>query len=268
MLEVTSEIYSETELEQTETKDGRLISKFQFEYPCDETSSSKDKDGDIEVTRKKLGTIEVEHANSTVLKLVGLQVWRGAFVLADFIFHNRHDFAEKNILELGSGVGLTSIAAGIFCKQVICTDVDVGEILQVIRRNVERNRKLIRNDITVMELDFNAVEFSSEVTEAIEASDVIIAADVIYDDDLTEAFVRVLDHIMEAKNFKNRSVYVALEKRHVFTMADAETIAPCYEHFLRKIYQKMWRLEYIPIDFPQYFKYERTRHLLIFRVVR
>lgn len=268
MYEVTSEIYSETELEQTKLKDGMLISKFQFEYPSDVAANSTDKDGDFDVARKKMGIIEIEHSSSTVLQLVGLQVWRGALLLADFIFHHRHHFANKNILELGSGVGLTSIAAAIFCKKVICTDVDLGGILQVIRKNVERNRKLLRNDVKVMEFDFNTVEYTPELVGAIETSDVILAADVIYDDDLTESFVRVIDRIVSTRTNRNKSIFIALEKRHVFTLAELETCAPCYEHFLKTIHPKLWRIEYIPIDFPQYFKYERNKHLLLFKVTK
>lgn len=48
-----------------------------------------------------------EHLKATDLTLVGLQVWRGALLLADYIFHNRNEFEDKQILELGSGVGLT-----------------------------------------------------------------------------------------------------------------------------------------------------------------
>lgn len=62
-----------------------------------------------------------EHKKSTVLSEVGLQVWRGAFLLNDFILCNRDLFSNTKVLELGSGVGLTSILASIYAKKVICT---------------------------------------------------------------------------------------------------------------------------------------------------
>lgn len=68
-----------------------------------------------------LSVIISEHKASTTLKLVGLQVWRGALILADFILHNNDIFHDKNVLELGSGVGLTSIAAALYAKEVIAT---------------------------------------------------------------------------------------------------------------------------------------------------
>lgn len=68
-----------------------------------------------------LNIIFVEHSKNTILELVGLQVWRGALLLADWLIHNSHKIpANKKILELGSGVGLTSIVASIYAP-VICT---------------------------------------------------------------------------------------------------------------------------------------------------
>jgi len=62
-----------------------------------------------------------EHSVSTELNLVGLQVWRGAFLLADYILSHPDLFKDQTILELGSGVGLTSIVASYLAKEVICT---------------------------------------------------------------------------------------------------------------------------------------------------
>lgn len=86
-------------------------------------------DGDFDVQRRKKGEIKIgefhrkliknywadndleilEHHKATDLTLVGLQVWRGALLLADYIFHNRDEFKDKRVLELGSGVGLTGV---------------------------------------------------------------------------------------------------------------------------------------------------------------
>ena len=42
-------------------------------------------------------------------------------LLADFVIHSREDFKDQTVLELGAGVGLTSIVAGMFAKEVVCT---------------------------------------------------------------------------------------------------------------------------------------------------
>ena len=63
-----------------------------------------------------------EHSYSTTLDLVGRQIWRGALLLADFILHHGPSLLQgRTVLELASGVGLTSIVAAMFATEVICT---------------------------------------------------------------------------------------------------------------------------------------------------
>lgn len=62
-----------------------------------------------------------EQQSATIIDLVGEQVWRGALLLADFIFHHPEIFKNANILELASGVGLTSIVASMIVKKVLIT---------------------------------------------------------------------------------------------------------------------------------------------------
>ncbi|KAG4072286.1 hypothetical protein HA402_004218 [Bradysia odoriphaga] len=267
-LTVTSEIYAETDFKCCDLDEKKSVSTFTFHYPCDPTSCKTDADGDLDVPRRKRGEIKIEHHKATDLTLVGLQVWRGALLLADYIFHNRNEFKDKRILELGSGVGLTGIAAAIYSKDVICTDIDLGGILNVIAENVKRNSSIIRNNVQVTELDFKAPKFSEVLESELSDIEIVICADVIYDDDLTDAFVQTLIKLLEAK--ANRTIYIALEKRYVFTVADLESLAPCYEHFLTCIdkirWSKNWSFESIPIDFPQYFEYERVKELVLLKL--
>lgn len=69
---------------------------------------------------------------------------------------------------------------------------------------------------------------------------------------------------------KDKVVYVALEKRYVFTLADLDTMAPCYEYFLQRFNDARktidWKLEMVDIDFPQYFDYERSKELIIMKL--
>lgn len=283
MYEVSSEIYKETNFQpkKSETTAGKVVSKFRFSYPkeVDENgedcpqSAIKDKDGDFLVCRRKpsIGYVELEHSEATVLKLVGLQVWRGALLLADFFFHRRNEFRDAVLLELGAGVGLTSIAAALYARRVICTDVDIGGILKLIRGNVQRNRNLSSHiNVKVLEYDFmqEPTDYSVELKKAICDSDVVFAADVIYDDELTDAFVRVLDCVFksEHQSGKKKQVFIALEKRFVFTLDECDAVAPMFEYFLRQTMKKSWRFEYIPLDFPQYFEYERCKQLILLKV--
>ena len=65
--------------------------------------------------------IHTDHVMSTVLEDVGQQVWNGAFLMADYVIHNRKIFEGATVLELGAGVGLVSIVASIWAKLVYCT---------------------------------------------------------------------------------------------------------------------------------------------------
>lgn len=141
--------------------------------------------------------------SGTVLSEVGLQVWRGAFLLNDFILSNRDIFSNKAIIELGSGVGLTSILACIYAKKVICTgekkrkasklslnsrvnlsgkiflDINIGGILDIIKRNVELNKSYQRypNNVQVMELDFLSERFSVKLEDELKTMNIALAAD-------------------------------------------------------------------------------------------
>ncbi|XP_065362652.1 methyltransferase-like protein 22 [Calliphora vicina] len=281
MYTVTSEIYKETNFQPTKGEDGKTVSKFEFKYPTNETvydscGVTHDDDGDLLVRRRsdiaeKDGVIEIQHSEATEIRLVGLQVWRGALLLADYIFHKRDELKNKQILELGAGVGLTSIAAGLYVRKVVCTDVDIGGILDLIRANVKRNKKLCGNsEIDVLEYDFmvDKKSYSKELLNAIDESDIVVAADVIYDDDLTKAFINVMEAIFEREKVSNKkkTIYCALEKRYVFTTTEFDSVAPMFEHFLKLTMPKPWKFEYVQTDFPQYFKYERCKHLVLLKI--
>ncbi|XP_011186196.2 methyltransferase-like protein 22 [Zeugodacus cucurbitae] len=284
MYKVTSEIYGETDYSSIKGDNGRVLSKFKFKYPTEDENvviqndTLVDKDGDLIVKRKgastRDGVITIEHSEATELRLVGLQVWRGALLLADYIFHKRNEFRDKFILELGAGVGLTSIAAALYAQQVVCTDVNVGGILDLIRENVKHNSNLVKNNnIDVLELDFlkPIQEYSAALLKAIDDCDIVVAADVIYDDDLTNAFIRIIDVFFERGRLsgKNKTVLIALEKRYVFTLTDLDTTAPMFEYFLKQTINKPWVFEYIETNsFPQYFEYDRSRHLVLIKVTQ
>ena len=69
----------------------------------------------------------IEHSQATSVDLVGLQVWRGALLLADFILARPDLVRNKRVLELAAGTGVTSVTAGLLASSVTATDVDRGE---------------------------------------------------------------------------------------------------------------------------------------------
>ncbi|KAF2879914.1 hypothetical protein ILUMI_26243 [Ignelater luminosus] len=265
---VSSELYTEfnyvTNLKPTLNKDN-VVSKFPFTYPP--KAAEIDSDGDLLVQRKSKanGIIEIEHSESTSLDLVGLQVWRGAFLLADWLLHNGENLPKNvPILELGSGTGLTSIVAAMYAP-VICTDVDKGEILNLIKTNITRNKNITKYPVKVTEIDFTKDSLNPEVETILRQIQIVLAADVVYDDQLTQSFVKTMELILSYPH--SRTIYIALEKRFVFTIADCDTVAPCYEYFLECINKlRSVTITEIRLDFPQYFQYDRVKELVLWKI--
>lgn len=93
-----------------------------------------DVDGDLCPRRKRsrtqfleAGQITIHHAAATTLNDVGLQVWRGALVLAEALMSPplAQSLQHATVLELGSGCGFTSIVAALGgAKAVFCTDAN------------------------------------------------------------------------------------------------------------------------------------------------
>ncbi|KAF4524439.1 hypothetical protein B566_EDAN013457 [Ephemera danica] len=203
-----------------------IVSKFSFTQKLLPKEPESDEDGDLIVSRVndiKHSVIYTEYSTSTPLDSVGLQVWRGALLLADWALHHADLLKNATVLELGSG--------------------------------------------TVLEFDFFNDEWSSELNDVASRTSIVLAADVIYDDILTEAFVKTLKRLLSTP--PSKTVYMALEKRYVFTLADFDSVAPCFEHFLRCIDKPdfPWKLESISCDFPQYFNYQRTNELAMWKIV-
>ncbi|KAI4493142.1 hypothetical protein M0802_009559 [Mischocyttarus mexicanus] len=270
---ITSEIFIENDKNSEELASGSAITQFIFKCPSYMMKSKLniraikyDQDNDLDVDRNVENVLYIEHNVSTELQMVGLQVWRGALLLADYILSYPDLFKGKIIMELGSGVGLTSIVASFLAKEIICTDINLGEILKIVKRNFIRNISYVKCEFHIEELNFLNLKWSESLEEKINVTDIIIAADVIYDDVITNGFVTTLDKLLSKNNSK--IAYIALEKRYVFTVANMDTVAPMYEEFLRCIRRQNlnWNIEYVKIDFPRFFKYERVKHMILMKI--
>ncbi|NXX44180.1 MET22 protein, partial [Tricholaema leucomelas] len=209
------------------------------------------------------------------------QVWRAAFLLADYIVFKRDTFRCCSVLELGGGTGITSIIMGTVAKRVYCTDVG-EDLLAMCEQNVALNKHLMelgRGEVKVKELDWLKDEFCTdpeapyswseeEIADLHEHCTVIMAADVFYDDDLTDALFRTLHRITH--NLRNScTVYLALEKRLNFTLRHMDVTCEAYSHFrntlndLESLQDRgiKYTAEPIKLDFCQALVYERIEQL-------
>ncbi|NWU59309.1 MET22 protein, partial [Dromas ardeola] len=225
--------------------------------------------------------VKIEHTMATPLEDVGKQVWRAAFLLADYILFKRDTFRCCSVLELGGGTGITSIIMGTVAKRVYCTDVG-EDLLAMCEQNVALNRHLMepgRGDVKVKELDWLKGEFCTdpeapyswseeEIADLHDHCTVIMAADVFYDDDLTDALFRMLYRITHSLRH-SCTVYLALEKRLNFTLRHMDVTCEAYSHFRNTLNdlenlqdRKMkYTVEPIKLDFCQFLVYERIEQL-------
>ncbi|XP_026181411.1 methyltransferase-like protein 22 isoform X2 [Mastacembelus armatus] len=225
--------------------------------------------------------IKIEHTMSTPLEDVGKQVWRGAFFLADFILSKPVMFRGAAVLELGAGTGLTSIIVATIAKTVYCTDVG-DDLLSMCKSNVMLNRHIMEpagSEVKVRQLDWFQhdlctdadVEFSwteEEVADMHNNTGIIIAADVCYDDHLTDGFFRTLYQL--CSNFTHTcTIFISIEKRMNFTLRNMDVSCEAYDHFIHCLSQLQdlvdgrcsFKVEQLPSNFAQFLLYERIEQL-------
>uniref|UniRef100_A0A671RWU6 Methyltransferase-like protein 22 n=1 Tax=Sinocyclocheilus anshuiensis TaxID=1608454 RepID=A0A671RWU6_9TELE len=227
----------------------------------DEEEDSEEEDGSRDI-------IKVEHTMATPLEDVGKQIWRGAFLLADFILVQASMFKGATVLELGAGTGLTSIVMAMVAKTVYCTDVG-DDLLSMCQRNVTLNKQ----HFEPQDADLEFCWTDAEIVDLYDNTTFVIAADVCYDDNLTDALFRTLYRL--ASNMRHPSTtYISIEKRLNFTLRHMDVSCEAYDHFRHCLDQlqqmtdgKMnFTLEPVKSSFPQFFQYERVEQLELWKV--
>ncbi|KAM6953804.1 methyltransferase-like protein 22 [Aplochiton taeniatus] len=245
-----------------------------------------DDEDDTEEDHYPRDIIRIEHTMATPLEDVGKQVWRGACLLADFILSQPKNFAEATVLELGAGTGLTSVIVATVAKTVYCTDIG-EDLLTMCRNNVTLNKHLLESTgckVRVRELDWLRHDLCTdadatfgwtedEVADLHDNTTIILAADVCYDDDLTDGLFRTLYRL--CSNFcQPCTIYFSLEKRLNFSLRCMDVTCEAYNHFRHCMSELQdmtdgrcsFKLEKVPLSFPQYLQYERVEQLELWRV--
>ncbi|PNJ19312.1 METTL22 isoform 8 [Pongo abelii] len=231
--------------------------------------------------------IRIEHTMATPLEDVGKQVWRGALLLADYILFRQDLFRGCTALELGAGTGLASIIAATVARTVYCTDVG-ADLLAMCQRNIALNSHLTATGggiVKVKELDWlkddlctdPEVPFSwsqEEISDLYDHTTILFAAEVFYDDDLTDAVFKTLSRL--AHRLKNAcTAILSVEKRLNFTLRHLDVTCEAYDHFrsclhaLEHLADGKLRFVVEPVEasFPQLLVYERIQQLELWKII-
>ncbi|KAH3764320.1 protein N-lysine methyltransferase METTL21A [Pelomyxa schiedti] len=128
---------------------------------------------------------------STDHDLTGQVVWPSAQVLSQFIVENRDLFRNKEVLELGAGVGLCGLVVANFASRVTLTDYH-EVVLKALQKNVDHSGfphvsccKLLWGE--------NLPSFS-----ALHGTfDAIIGSDIVFWHDCIEPLFLTVDHLLK-----------------------------------------------------------------------
>jgi predicted nicotinamide N-methyase len=115
------------------------------------------------------------------------KLWPSSIAMAEFIIDNSSLIAGGTVLEIAGGLGLPALAAALYAKRVIYTDIEPAAVLLF-------SKLFTRNQVTNLE----AFTLDWDVLPADVSADFLLLSDVNYDDSsfesLHELIHRFLDH--------------------------------------------------------------------------
>ncbi|XP_006895290.1 PREDICTED: protein FAM86A-like isoform X1 [Elephantulus edwardii] len=163
----------------------------------------------------------------------GLVTWNAALYLAEWALENPAAFAGRNILELGSGAGLTGLAICRAChpRTYIFSDCH-SRVLEQLRGNILLNGLSLQPDVPAPQqppksedaekpaVKVTHLDWDLATTTQLAAfqPDVVLAADVLYCPETVHSLVGVLQKLSECRSGP-RAVHAYI----AFTVRNPET---------------------------------------------
>ncbi|XP_023296111.2 protein-lysine N-methyltransferase EEF2KMT [Lucilia cuprina] len=156
----------------------------------------------------------------------GLCSWQASLALADFLIQHPSLTRDKSVLELGAGTGLCGFIMLKMCqpKHVVlsdgsssCVKLMTENFIRNFPQAIERNHKFTMATQTV---EFSAVKWDciSDIEEvSLLKPDIIIAADVVYDDSCFSDLSSAIDYVFKLKN-NQVEMYLAATVRNEHTL--------------------------------------------------
>lgn len=163
--------------------------------------------GDFQINNESLFVNTPD--NSTIG--TGQTIWDGSIVLAKYLEHHAaKSIANKHILEIGAGAGLVGLAAGkLGAKSVLMTDLKYT--MDNLKLNIIKNN--LTSTVTAVELDWT----SGILLDNCSFFDTIVAADVVWLDELIEPLIAMLENICKLGKKGSISIIFAYQSRSRYT---------------------------------------------------
>jgi predicted nicotinamide N-methyase len=151
--------------------------------------------------------LSIEHGEHSSTSDTGLAVWDGALILSKFLEFELTASALTGaaVLDLGAGCGVTSIVAAALGARVSATDLPYS--LPLLRRNVDSNAELLAaagGSVAVDTLDWLATA-ADGANKLLANVDVVLAADVIWDEELVEPMLRTVERALAGSSVAGAS---------------------------------------------------------------
>lgn len=166
---------------------------------------------------------------------------------------HRGDFANEDVLEVGSGTGITGLVAAVYSKTVVVTDYN-EIVLDLLDHNAREN-SIAGSKCICKQLDWTKKE--SRETFPQHSYRVIIGSDVVYWYNMIIPLLETVDYLLSKEPgsrfvlaFKHRAanteahLFDQATKQFGFTIEDvpAETFVPESElEALKGVYLKIFR---------------------------
>lgn len=150
----------------------------------------------------------------------GLCTWQAAFHLAEWCIANRERISGMAVIELGSGAGLVGLTCYKMCQPRFITLTDFHpKVIETLRYNLKNNEVITSRSgslIQVQALDW--MEFSRNGNDL--EADLIVASDIVYDEELIPFLVGTLVKLLQPKRNVNKlpSAIIACTERNEETL--------------------------------------------------
>jgi predicted nicotinamide N-methyase len=142
---------------------------------------------DIKLFVPDIEAIQLAYSSQLIAFPYWSRVWPASIALTEFIISNHQLVQNKNLLELGAGLGLPSLVASKYANSVLCSDKD-ADAVEIIARSAKENNL---DNMQAAMIDWEAVQIETAV-------DVLLLSDVNYEPEifakLTELIFQFLSH--------------------------------------------------------------------------